>query len=236
MEITTETVRKIVTEHPETIPVLERLGIDYCCGGERTLAEACAASKVDPATVTDAIGRGVQKADPLQKHWPQAPFNEITDYIVQHHHAFEREQSERIVRLAATVERVHGENHPELSEVRSIFDGMALDMQQHFESEEEVLFPHLVKLESDNQVICPPGFSHVDKPIREMMQDHDQTGNALHRLRKITRNYSLPDDACASYAELFRSLEAFEQDVHQHVHLENNILFPRALEMAEGAA
>lgn len=236
MEMNVETIRRIVTQRPEAIPVFERLGIDYCCGGEHTLAEACAARNIEPSKVIEEIGRQEDKADPAQEHWLEAPFKEITDYIVGRHHAFEREQADRIGRLAETVERVHGIHHPELRQVKSVFDGMAGEMKQHFENEEEVLFPHLVRLESDRQVVCPPGFSHVEKPIRQMMEDHDQTGNALRQLRSLTLDYLLPEDACASYAELFRSLQAFEQDVHQHVHLENNILFPRALEMAGEAA
>lgn len=236
MEIAEESIRKIVTGRPETIAIFERLGIDYCCGGEHTLAEACAARKIQLSLVLEEMGKQAGKPDPAQQHWPEAPFKEMIDYIVQHHHALEREQLERIGRLAATVERVHGLNHSELRQVQKVFDGMAAGMKEHFENEEEVLFPHLLKLESDRQAICPPAYSHVGRPIREMMKDHDQTGDALLRIRELTGNYKLPEDACASYEELFRSLEAFEQDVHQHVHLENNILFPRALKMAEEAA
>jgi regulator of cell morphogenesis and NO signaling len=225
-------VRDIVVEHPETIPVLEQLGIDYCCGGQHTLAEACANRGLSPATVLEELDRRPQNTDPADNPWNKAKLKDLIDYIVEKHHVFARNQLALIRDLAAKVERRHGEIHPEIFEVSEAFAAISAELSHHFYCEENILFPHITRLETGQPAELPPIPESVQQPVNRMMVDHEQTGNEFRLLREITNDFQPPADACTTYKALYRAMEDLERDLHQHIHLENNILFPRALKEA----
>jgi regulator of cell morphogenesis and NO signaling len=232
---TTKTVGEIAAEMPNSTREFEKLGIDYCCGGSRTLGEACAAANI---TVDEALARlqkslaATQPGDSTD--WQQQMLADLIGHIKGTHHVFVREECSRIEALAAKVVGVHGKNHPELFQVQEIFSALAEELSVHLMKEEQVLFPHIVRMEESvlaGEPAPPAMFGTVVNPVRMMMQEHDGAGDALRALRSVTSDYTLPDDACISYRTLYQALQGFESDLHQHIHLENNILFPRAVAM-----
>jgi regulator of cell morphogenesis and NO signaling len=231
MAITSETaVRDIVLENPGAIPLLEQLGIDYCCGGQHALGEACSRRGLSVATVLDKLAEATR--EPTDKNWQTARLTELTEYIVSRHHAFTREQLRLLGELAAKVERRHGERHPEILELNKAIAALTAEITHHFYCEENILFPYIRESEAGG-LLTEPVFNSVEQPVTRMMMEHDQTGDELRRLRELTNNYQPPQDACTTFRALYRALEELESDLHQHIHLENNILFPRALAAAK---
>lgn len=234
MDINSETpVREIAVAFPTAIPVLERYRIDYCCGGQHTLAEACAKHDQDISPVLQELKLRPQNLGSSETNWQTAPFTQLIDHIVHKHHDFTREQLALIRDLAVKVERRHGDTHPEVFQVSTAVASVTTELTHHFFCEENILFPYVAQLGLGEKPALPPVFGSVEQPVTRMMMDHDHTGNELRLLREITHDYRLPDDACTTYRALYRALEDLEQDLHQHIHLENNILFPRALAAAK---
>jgi len=226
----TKTVRELVVEVPNATRVFEKLGIDYCCGGDRPLEEACASANVAIDDVLRALEQGDTSAPSANRDWNTAPLGELVDHIVNKHHAYVKNEVPRLKTLIAKVVGVHGQNHPELEQVQVAFSELANELAGHLVKEEQILFPY-VKQMAGGAGCGPSCFGTVRNPIRVMMMEHDDAGDKLREMRRITSDYSIPADACTSYATLFRALVEFEQDLHQHIHLENNILFPRAAAM-----
>jgi len=239
MLVAGKTVRELALEVPNATRVFERLGIDYCCGGGRSLEEACAAAHVKMEEVerslTEAEKQPVEAAQD-DASWQRAPLFGLIAHIIQKHHYFVRREMTRIEPLLAKVIATHGQSHPELLEVQRQFRGLGEELIQHMMKEEQILFPYITNLEeSENrkQRTAPPHFGTVQNPIRMMLQEHENAGAVLRTMRTRTDNYRLPAGACAGYETLFDALQDFEHDLHQHIHLENNILFPRALQLEE---
>ncbi|HEX8813948.1 MAG TPA: iron-sulfur cluster repair di-iron protein [Terriglobales bacterium] len=232
---TTETVGNIVAEKPAAAREFETLGIDYCCGGKRTLAEACAEARIGVDEVLARLERSLAaKPAADEKNWQNEKLSALIAHIMNTHHVFVRSECPRIASLTAKVEAAHAARHPELTGVRTTFIGLANELNAHLMKEEQILFPYLQRMEESvlaGAGVPPAMFGTVVNPIRMMMQEHDGAGDALRNLRVLTGDYKLPEDACASYRALFDALAGFEADLHQHIHLENNILFPRAAEM-----
>jgi regulator of cell morphogenesis and NO signaling len=232
---TTKTVGEIAVENPNATREFEKLGIDYCCGGNRTLGEACADAKI---SVDEALGR-LEKSMTVtvpggEQDWQNQPLADLIAHITSTHHVFVREECPRIEALAAKVVGVHGGNHPELVQLQAVFSALAEELSVHLMKEEQILFPYVIRLEESyvaGEAAPPAMFGTVVNPIRMMMQEHDGAGEALRTLRAVTNDYSTPDDACVSYRTLYSALQGFEADLHQHIHLENNILFPRSVAM-----
>lgn len=230
--ITSETrVRDIVVERPGAIPLLEQLGIDYCCGGNHTLGEACSRRSLSVSTILDQLVG--TEPDPANTSWQTARLTQLAEHIVRKHHAFTREQLRLLGELAEKVERRHGTHYPEVLEVNKAIAALTAETRHHFYCEENILFPFIRELESGEKPAQPPVFGNVEQPVNRMMMEHDQTGEALTQLRQLTNNFQPPPDACTTFRALYRALEELEQDLHQHIHLENNILFPRALAAAQ---
>lgn len=232
---TTKTVGEIAAEVPGTTREFEKLGIDYCCGGSRTLGEACAEAKV---SIEDVLARLEKSAASSQteasQDWQKQLLADLIAHITATHHAFVRSESSRIEALAVKVASVHGQNHPELVKVQEVFAALGAELSVHLMKEEQILFPYVQLMEENilaGEAAPPAMFGTVLNPVRMMMQEHDGAGDSLRTLRTITKNYAVPEDACISYRTLYQSLEGFELDLHQHIHLENNILFPRAVTM-----
>ncbi len=232
----TKTVGEIAAGLPSAAREFEKLGIDYCCGGSRTLGEACAEAKI---SVDEALARlekstaGRENSDAAQD-WQNQPLADLVSHINRTHHVFVRQETARIEALAEKVVGVHGQRHPELQQVQEVFSALANELSVHLMKEEQILFPYLIRLE-ESYLACEPAppamFGTVVNPVRMMMQEHDGAGDALRSLRQLTEDYAIPSEACASYRALYQALQEFEADLHQHIHLENNILFPRAVAM-----
>ena len=233
---TSKTVSELVLTNPAAARTFEQFGIDYCCGGNESLMEACAKASVPVEQVVGALEKPQSVAD--GRDWQYAPLAQLTQYIVERHHAFTREEIKRLNSLLAKVVSVHGMNHPELTRVQSVFRELDQELTMHMMKEEEFLFPYIEKMEAavnTKRSLPPCMFGTVQNPVRMMMMEHDSAGDALREIRSITNSYAVPTDGCVSYHELYRALPAFEADLHEHIHLENNILFPRSIQM-EGAA
>jgi len=234
----TKTVRDYAIETPQTIPVFEKLGIDYCCGGNRPLEEACAAANLNVDQVLQSLETALAEPQrPSDRELRAGSLAELISHIIRTHHAFVRAQIPDIQRLLEKVHSKHGGNHPELAEIRSVFHGLGQELMMHLMKEENILFPYIERMEESvlqHEPILPPPFGTVANPVRMMEHEHDDAGAALRALRATSQNYTPPADACTSFRALYAALEIFEKDLHQHIHLENNVLFPKAVQLEAG--
>ena len=233
---TTQTVGEIAAELPSCTREFEKLGIDYCCGGRRTLDQACAEAKLPVEQVLERLRKSAESAsrESSTEDWQNTSLADLIAHITATHHVFVRSECPRILALAEKVVGVHGKNHPELLQVRELFTALSEELTVHLMKEEQILFPYVVRLEESSlagEPAPPAMFGTVMNPIGMMMREHDGAGDALRALRTVTRDYTVPDDACISYRTLYQALQDFEADLHQHIHKENNILFPRAAAM-----
>ena len=228
------TVRDIVLEQPQATRVFEKLKIDYCCGGDQTLGEACASAGVEVASLErmldEARPNGFEVSVTID--FQKLSLRELIDHILDKHHVYTKDEMLRLEPLMAKVISAHGGNHSELNEMGALFQQVCADLKPHMFKEEQVLFPYVLEMEKSVLENRPPPFAPfgtVKNPVRMMMMEHDTVGDLLRELRALSSNYSVPADGCISYQTLYQALETFEQDLHQHIHLENNILFPRAV-------
>jgi len=227
-----KTVRELAVEVPNATRVFEKFGIDYCCGGHKSLEDACATSNTSLDRVLLALERGFDVTTPTtETDWNTAPLGVLVDHIVEKHHAYVKSELPRLQALIAKVAGVHGKNHPELRQVQSAFTELSNELASHLMKEEQILFPYVKHMASGDK--CPSCFGTVRNPIRMMMMEHDNAGVKLREIRQATTDYTLPKDACFSYGTLFSALTEFEADLHQHIHLENNILFPKAIALEQ---
>jgi regulator of cell morphogenesis and NO signaling len=236
---TTTTVGEIAAELPGCTREFEKLGIDYCCGGNRTLDQACVEAKLPIDEVLERLKQSAEAAKKTDsaEGWQQAPLADLIANINATHHVFVRSECPRIVALTDKVAGVHGKNHPELLQVQQLFAALSEELAVHLMKEEQILFPYITLLEESavaGEPAPPAMFGTVMNPIGMMMREHDGAGEALRALRKATSDYTLPEEACISYRTLYLALQDFEADLHQHIHKENNILFPRAAAMEAG--
>lgn len=236
---TIKTVRDYAIQTPQTIPVFEKLGIDYCCGGNRPLDEACAVANASMDEVVRALEAAIAQPNrPSERELQAGSLAELISHIVSTHHVFVRTQIPEIGRLLEKVYTKHGVNHPELTEIHTTFVGLGQELMMHLMKEENILFPYIERMEESvlqKEPILPPPFGSVLNPVRMMEHEHDDAGAALRTLRNASRDYTPPEDACTSFRALYTTLANFEKDLHQHIHLENNVLFPKALEMESAA-
>ena len=231
-----KTVRELALENPAATRVFEKLGIDYCCGGNKSLEEACRTVNLSMDEVLDSLEMAEQSARAVQKdrNWPTELLADLVAHINSTHHKYTREEMARLGPLFDKVCSVHGKNHPELLQVRASFQGLAQELTMHMMKEEMVLFPYIVRMEESviqKEPVLPPPFGSVQNPVSMMEHEHDSAGNALRAMRQASCGYTAPGDACVSFQTLYKALADFESDLHQHIHLENNILFPRAIAM-----
>lgn len=221
------TVADLVVERPARARVLERLGIDYCCGGRRSLAEACAAEGLDLAAVLasleDEAGTAAGEPD-----WARASLADLCDHIVVEHHGYLRRELPRLAELLAKVEAAHGREQPETAALRQVFAGLQAELEEHMAKEEQVLFPACRALEART---AAPRF--VPAAIAVMEDDHAQAAAALDRLRSLSKGYDLAQALCNAHRAALDGLRELELDLHRHIHEENNILFPRALALLD---
>ncbi|MFZ0959862.1 MAG: iron-sulfur cluster repair di-iron protein [Terriglobia bacterium] len=234
MSMTMEkTLREWALEEPGAARVFEKLGIDYCCGGKQTLEEACRMADVPVGEVLAALEAAPSGQFTRTKSDAHtASLAALISHIKNTHHKYTREEIARLGPLFDKVCAVHGERHPELFRLRETFRGLAQELTTHMMKEEMLLFPYMERMEESviqKEPILPPPFGTVRNPVAMMEHEHDAAGNALRALRATSNGYAAPPDACVSYQTLYKALGEFEADLHQHIHLENNILFPRAI-------
>lgn len=232
----TKTVREFAVENPAAAPVFEKFGIDYCCGGNQPLHQACAKANISIEEVLDTLetaDASARAAQPL-RDWNHEPLSELIAHIKRTHHQYTRDETARIGALLQKVCSVHGKNHPELLAIRENFAVLAQELMSHLMKEEMVLFPYIESMEEalmQRDPLLPAPFGTVRNPIAMMEHEHDSAGAALRSIRRQSNDFQAPADACISYQTLYKALAGFEADLHQHIHLENNILFPRATAM-----
>lgn len=232
MITTATTVREVAIALPQSTRLFETLKIDYCCGGNRPLAEACASAGVDVDNVMEMLAEVTQPDGPRTLDFQNTSVPELITHILDTHHVFTKSEMERLQLLKNKVIAAHGANHPELMQLSELFETLCADLKPHMFKEEQVLFPYMMALTqaADQKRPAPfAPFGTVNNPIRMMMKEHDFAGEILRELRTLTSDYKVPADACISYQTLYQALENLEKDLHQHIHLENNILFPKAL-------
>lgn len=228
----TTTIRDIVTTLPVSTRLFEKLKIDYCCGGDKPLGEACKSAGIAIDKLT-AMLNDISKANMAEAapDFQNSNATELINYILEKHHVYTKDEMARLELLADKVVSVHGKNHSELLELQDVMNRLFSDLKQHLFKEEQILFPYIVALEKsrmDNETAPFAPFGTVANPIRMMLTEHDAAGELLREMRKITSDYQAPSDACISYTTLYKAIEAFEADLHQHIHLENNLLFLKA--------
>lgn len=231
----TRTVRDIALAAPATTRIFEEYKIDYCCGGRRSLADACAAAGVETAILEQRLDEVMTSSDPNAKYQPEnASPSELIGYILATHHVFTVEETTRLIPLMEKVVRKHGEAHPELVELQQVFVHLVDSLIPHMRKEENVLFPYIQQMEAAVKSGSAPPLPHfgtVENPVRMMMRDHEGDGLRLAKMRVLSNHFTPPEDACPSFTALYAGLEDLERDLHRHIHLENNVLFPAAMEL-----
>jgi len=234
MTNTTQTIREIALEQPSSIRVFEKYGIDYCCGGRKPLSDACTAGNIEIDAVLAALELAAQSPAPVSTDWAQESLAGLSAHIVDTHHEYVKRELPRLALLAHKVVNRHGATKTELPVIQSTLAKLDEELTQHLAKEESILFPYLVLLEqaSANSSSKPRGcFDSVTSPIAMMTEEHDAAGALLADLRRLSNSFTTPADACPTYHAFYDGLRDFEKDLHQHIHLENNILFPRAIEL-----
>lgn len=229
-----ETLGQIAAKDLRKAEVFKKYGLDFCCGGKKTVKEACAEKGLDVTKVEQEL----QQADKMPSSRP-IPYGDWTldflaDYIINTHHSYVRKTLPDITAYAAKVMQVHGKHHPELIRISQLVSEVNAELTGHLVKEEKILFPYikaLVAAKNHTQPLQAAHFGSVQSPINMMEMEHELVGKNLDEIRQLANNYLLPEDACASYSLLYRMLDEFEEDLHLHIHLENNILFPKALEI-----
>jgi regulator of cell morphogenesis and NO signaling len=225
------TLGEIVTADFRAAAIFERYGLDFCCRGNRSLDQSCRDAGVRTETVSEeleALEAAPAGDTPAFNEW-RLPV--LVDYIVTKHHAYVRDALPVLLAHSTKIAKVHGKRHPELVRVAHLVEHVAAEMTSHMMKEEHVLFPYILELASAAERGGPAPFAPfgtVANPIHMMEVEHEAAGNAMFEIRELTDGYEVPADGCTTYAVCLRELDAFERDLHAHVHLENNILFPRA--------
>jgi regulator of cell morphogenesis and NO signaling len=231
-------LRSIALAQPATIRVFERYHLDYCCGGSRALAQACSEKGIDTDEVLAAIEEATAAPKPAEDFTQATPI-ELIRHIVSRHHAYVKAELPRLLPMAAKVAAKHGPVHPEFTQVQRQLKALATELTEHLTKEELILFPYIEALDrfrngdGDAPHAC---FNTVESPIRAMMNEHESAGALLDSMRAATKNFMAPEGACPTTVGLMDGLDAFERDLHRHVHLENNLLFPLAIDLEKKLA
>jgi regulator of cell morphogenesis and NO signaling len=235
MSFTMETrVNEIALSNPEARRILEAAGVDYCCGGGKSLREACLHTDVPAEEILRRLRENSQLVREERDEWASAPLSELTRHIRQRHHGYVRDVIPRLRGMLAKVREKHGDKHKEVAEIENLFADVAREMLMHMQKEEQILFPYIDALDraaNGQGPVEPPFFQTVRNPIYSMMKEHDAAGDLVRQIRSASNSYRAPEDACTTFQAAYQELRQFEEDLHLHVHLENNILFPRTLEL-----
>lgn len=227
-------IGELVAQDYRTASVFKKYGIDFCCQGNRTINDACEAKQLDEKLVVSDLNALLQAQAGNATDYKSWPLDLLADYIVKKHHRYVEEKSLEIKPYLDKICRVHGEHHPELLEISEHFNATAGELAMHMKKEELVLFPFIRKMakaKHSGTPLDPPHFGTVQNPIQMMMHEHTTEGDRFRKIDALSNNYTPPADACNTYRVTLALLNEFEQDLHLHIHLENNILFPKAIEL-----
>lgn len=231
----TPTVAEIAAGSLEAVRVFEKFGIDYCCGGKRPLDEVCREKGISAADVKKDLETALNGKPSAGREWEQAPLRDLIAHIIETHHEYLKLELPRLSDRMNKVARVHGPKDPAtFSELPGIFEDMRAELEMHMRKEEIILFPSIERYEAafeSGQPLPQLPFGSLRNPIAMMESEHQGAGDALVRMRQLTKGYQVPDYACPTFRALWKGLEEVEHDLHRHIHLENNILFPRAIAM-----
>ncbi len=229
----TTTLAEIVTENIRSAIVFEEYGLDFCCKGNRALSEACAEKKIDIQKVTDALNN-LSDDNNGNQNFNDWKLDFMIDYIVNNHHQYVRRMIPIISLHADKVASVHGANHPETTMIADLFLAVRQELEGHMMKEERILFPYIKELQDakeNNMSAAQSPFGSIQNPIKMMEAEHQNAGDAMHQIREMSNDFSTPEDACNTFKALYSELKEFEEDLHKHIHLENNILFPKSIEL-----
>lgn len=224
------TVGEIVAEDYRTAKVFDKYGIDYCCGGKIALSDICLEKGIDQKELFREIE--ATKNIPLDRTQNYSAWTNsfLADYIINTHHTYLKENLDQIAAYTRKIAQVHGEKHPEVREIAAIFSKIVTDMYAHLREEEEVCFPAIRRVEDAKKLGKPPAVEDIaiiTRTLERFDAEHNEVGEAAHKIRELAKDYSLPDDACNTFMITYQKLKEFEEDLHKHVHLENNVLFPK---------
>lgn len=233
-ELGEELIGQIAASDLRKAEVFRKYGIDFCCGGKQTLRDACAGKGLDVTAVEQELGQASASGGQRPLEFNEWRLGFLADYIVNTHHGYIKKTLPHLLAFASKVARVHGAHHTELLKIQDLAEIVARELTTHMDKEETILFPFirsLAEAEGSGKGASPAPFGSVGNPIRMMEHEHDEAGKIMAEIRSLSGEYTIPEDACTSYTMLYRMLEEFEQDLHIHVHLENNILFPKAMKL-----
>lgn len=222
-----------VTNNQHCTSILNEYALDFCCGGQTPLNDACSAKGLDPQQVYDQLMSVSLQSDDGTQNWAEASVLELAQHILDTHHVFVKHELPRISQLVEKVESVYKLQQPYLTELLAVWTHLHDELNAHLQKEEQILFPRIIELTAGVDGSPIPAFhcGSVSSPIQVMEIEHDHAGDALKTMRSLTTDYTIPEDACTTYKLMLQGLEAFEADLHQHVHKENNLLFPKVLEL-----
>lgn len=228
-----KTIGEIVADDFRTAAVFKKYGIDFCCKGNRSIEEATERKKINPEDVyRDLESIGAESNGNIDfNSWP---LDLLADYVEKTHHRYIEDKTPALLQFLNKISKVHGERHPELVEVYQLFEESAHDLAAHLKKEELILFPFIKKMihaQRENLPLENPHFGTVENPVTMMKHEHSVEGDRFETIRELTNDYQIPTDACSTYQVTFKMLEEFENDLHKHIHIENNILFPKAIEL-----
>lgn len=230
-ELVNKTLAELVTDNIRSAIVFEEFGLDFCCKGNRSLSDACKEKNIEVGKVAAQLNELKEKKNGnLQADDWSLDF--LVDYIMNNHHQYVRKMIPIITLHADKVASVHGKNHPETIRIADLFHEVREELESHMMKEERILFPQIKQMvltEKENSQFFPPPFGSIQNPVRMMELEHTSAGDALYQIRELSNNYAHPDDACNTFKALYAELKEFEEDLHKHIHLENNILFPKSI-------
>ncbi len=229
-----KTVGQIVADDYRSAPVFEKFGIDFCCTGNLSIEEACKQNNVDSKELTKALETALAETTPPTTDFKSWPLDLLADYIEKRHHRYVEERIPIIKQNLDKLVQVHGAKHPELLKINELFIASAGEFAMHMKKEELMLFPFIrkmVRAKKNNEPLAEPRFGTVKNPIQTMMREHDNEGESFRQIEALSNNYTPPADGCNTYKVTFALLKEFQGDLHMHIHLENNILFPKAEEL-----
>jgi regulator of cell morphogenesis and NO signaling len=226
------TIGEFVAQDFRTAAVFSKYGIDFCCKGQRTIAEVCEKKNINPVELLEELDTVLSTKSDEGIDFKSWPLDLLADYIEKTHHRYVEEKTQVLLPFLDKLCNVHGSNHPELFKINELFKGCATELAKHMKKEELILFPFIKKMVQasiDKKTFQKPPFGSVENPIEMMMEEHDAEGERFRKIASLTNNYTPPEDACNTYRVTFAMLNEFEQDLHKHIHLESNILFPKAI-------
>lgn len=227
-------IGEFVKEDFRTAAVFSSYGIDFCCKGDRTVEEVCAKKNIDSNTLMDELDRVLANHSDQSIDYKSWPLDLLAEYVEKKHHRYVEEKTPVLRQFLDKLCKVHGERHRELFEINTLFIASTKELASHMKKEELILFPfikRMVKAKIDGTKVESPQFGTVENPIAMMKHEHENEGERFEQIAKLTDNYTPPADACNTYKVAFAMLEEFEKDLHLHIHLENNILFPGAIKL-----